>query len=286
MLSIPTSGVLQERAPLNMTIGSITNMSITSRHNYAESISLTYQSIGNYFTIPNHTWNGSALSYTTTKAYDSYTNILRYQMVTNDSSSSSSHSHAQSMIQQTRIEIQNVNDPTSITFPSTQPIEVIPLPGTDTTSSTKSVVPLHGFIVMDPDYGVDVIKVQINTTRGGILTLNPAAYPYLDFNSATYCYSSERSSSSTSNSNNNSSSSLDCIGDTKGKNMVFVASPDVLAVALNGMTYETVGSNFKDTIHITLFDGNVSIVCCSSSFAVFSFHSDLCLIYELGWTMY
>jgi len=241
---VPSHGILTSAST---STSAYSSNSITLAHTFPgknDSLVVYYQSTGSYFTTPNRTWNGTALYF----PQDEFT----FRMTTK--SNGTSISPAQSLPMFTSVNIVNVNEATGIAFHSAQPIQVTPLPGTSTSTATSAVVALSGFTITDPDHGVDLIKVHINTTTGGILTLNPRSYRFLDFNSITHCGSGIKTIAD--DDDGVPSNKMECLGDTTGTNMIFVTAPDCLALALNGMTYEnTGGKSILDTIAITIYDG-------------------------------
>jgi hypothetical protein len=110
-------------------------------------------------------------------------------------------------------------------------------------SSYQTSATITGFELFDPDQGVDLIKVSVETSIFGRVTLNPQLIKYLDFNSASFCYGE---------------TSWHCVGDGTSENrMVFVAAPSIVQSALNGLIYQCTNSGITDNITITLFDGVV-----------------------------
>lgn len=148
------------------------------------------------------------------------------------------------------VQIQNVNDPTAISYSGRNNLQIYAYAGGDESAVNYTTIHLSGFEVVDPDLFVDPVRVQINTSNGihgGVLSLNlnnvePTA---LDFNSFKYCSPSGQA--------------WRCLGDSAGdRNMIFVTSPRDLNKVINGMKYISLQANQKDEISITIFDGEVN----------------------------
>lgn len=141
------------------------------------------------------------------------------------------------------IQVTNSNDPSDIQCP-TQPHEVQAL-GTSIYSGTSNFSPLdriviRGFAIDDPDNGAGIVKVKVSANFG-LLSLNMKSIDLLDFNSATYCYEGGGSH---------------CFGSgTSDRHLVFFAEPGHAQMALDGMVYQSVASNVRDDITVTIFDG-------------------------------
>lgn len=182
-----------------------------------------------YFTFPNITCNGSTIN----RSPDAF----------NIQVSTQNKAHSKIILQ--NIIIQNVNDPTNITFSIYNESELIANSYADTTNDNKkySILELNGFHVVDPDLDLDLVHVIVNTSNNGYVALNSKYLKYLDFNSQAYC----------------KGHSWKCWGSGAGAtSQSFVTSPSNLELALNGLTYYNYGSNLIDTISITIFDGSVS----------------------------
>lgn len=141
------------------------------------------------------------------------------------------------------IRVMNVNDPTYIQCPG-QGVYVQPM-GTTVYSPTASLLQLdravlHGFDIVDPDNGADVVKVKVSAYFG-LVSLNCNNVSQLDFTSSTHCYKDNIRRCSGSGSSD--------------FNMTFVASPSHALTALNGMVYQSLASGVVDEIEVTVFDG-------------------------------
>lgn len=83
------------------------------------------------------------------------------------------------------------------------------------------------------------MKVVVSA-KFGLLSLNMNYISLLDFNSATYCYEE----------------APQCFGSgTSDRHLVFFAEPAHAQMALDGLAYQSVTSNVRDSISITIFDG-------------------------------
>lgn len=192
--------------------------------------SVRYLPNKDYFNSPTSKWNGDGVSGSGGEEFFSF------YAVANDN-----REYSNEVVQE--IQVTNSNDPSGLQCP-TQPHDVQAV-GISVYSSTANFVPLdkivvRGFSIDDPDNGVDIVKVKVSANFG-LLSLNMDYIGLLDFNSATYCYDGEASQ---------------CFGSgTSDRDMVFFAEPGHAQMALDGMVYQSVASNVRDDINITIFDG-------------------------------
>lgn len=184
----------------------------------------------NYFTTPNTTVNGDPIEL----PHDQFA-----IQISDDSMTAYSSWATQSIV------IQNINDPTTILCDASLNANLTIQKYSDS-SIQNSVLTLNNFTVVDPDLDTDRIRVSITSPNGGYISLAPDALSDIDFNSNTYCNENGRSI---------------CKGDGFSDNdMLFVCSPSGLSKALNGLTYFSTRSNVYDTINITIYDGEVSLI--------------------------
>ena len=140
------------------------------------------------------------------------------------------------------IQVINSNDSSNIHC-LTQVYEVQPF-GTNVYSDGSwfplDRVYLSGISFVDPDEGVDAVKVKLSTTFG-LLALNPDYVGSLHFKFHVFCYEGK---------------GLQCLGSGRSeRELVFVADHASAANALNGMNCQSVVSNVVDSIVISVFDG-------------------------------
>ncbi len=222
--------------------GGATNINYTTSgfHSFNGSAAhppvLWYNGGEGYFTYPSTTWNGTKLAVSQ--------ELFTYRMFSADG--------ARSTVFPQYIEIQNENDPTDIYYDCRKPctanefgqFEVNTLNHLPSDDEISSFVVLDGFVLLDPDRDVDLIRVDVASQNGGLLTLNTNYLSAVDFSSYTYCYQSRYWS---------------CLGDGSTSNRaVFVGTPWAVGAVLNGMRYESANPGVNDNITITLYDGEVS----------------------------
>ncbi len=192
--------------------------------------SVTYRPDKDYFNSPTSKWNGDVVS----EAGDE--EFFRYFAVANDNGE-----YSNEVVQE--IKVINSNDPSILQCPSQpQHVEAV---GISLYSGRAAFVSLdriviRGFSIVDPDNGVDIVKVKVSTFFG-LLSLNSDHVSLLDFNSAAYCYEGKTSQ---------------CFGSgTSDRELVFFAEPRHAKMALDGMVYQSVASDVRDDINVTIFDG-------------------------------
>ena len=192
--------------------------------------SVIYLPKKDFFNWPTSKWNGEGASGSGGSEYFSF------YAVANDN-----REYSNEVVQE--IQVTNSNDPSGLWCPA-QPHNVQAV-GISIYSSSTSFVPLdriviRGFLVDDPDNGVDMVKVEVSTLFG-LLSLNLDHLGLLDFNSAAYCHNGETSL---------------CFGSgASDRDLVFFAEPRHARMALDGMVYQSVVSNVRDEINVTIFDG-------------------------------
>lgn len=183
-----------------------------------------------YFNWPTSKWNGEGVSESGGAEYFSYFAVA-----------SDNREYSNEVVQE--IQVTNSNDPSSLWCPTQQ--QNVRALGISVYSSSTSFIPLdriviRGFSIVDPDNGVDIVKVKVSTLFG-LLSLNLDHIGLLDFNSAKYCYEGGISQ---------------CFGSgTSDRDLVFIAEPRHAQMALDGMVYQSVVSSVRDQINITILDG-------------------------------
>ena len=202
---------------------------IISSGMYSNGLMVKYIGNNYYFNYPTTNWNGTIIH-----AGDE---SFQYYVQSDDGEVSK--------IVKKFITVQNVNDPTNITFvPPKGWVGIVYAIGASTSSQYPTSIKFSGFSLIDRDLGVDVIKAEISSAMNGRLSINPNSLKQLDFNSDKYCFGSKV---------------WQCQGDgISNSNMIFVAAPSVIESAINGMTYQSLTQNVVDNVTITLYDGAVS----------------------------
>lgn len=192
--------------------------------------SVTYAPAKDYFNWPTSKWNGEWVS------GEGGTEYFSFFAVAHDTGE-----YSNEVVQE--IQVTNSNDPSGLWCPTqSHSVQAV---GIGVYSSSTSFVPLDrvvvlGVSIVDPDNGVDIVKVKVSTLFG-LLSLNLDHIDLLDFNSANYCYEGETSQ---------------CFGSgTSDRDMVFFSEPRHAQTALDGMVYQSVASNVRDEVNITIFDG-------------------------------
>lgn len=192
--------------------------------------SVKYLPKKDYFNWPTSKWNGERVSIGGGAEYFSFFAVANDNM-----------EYSNEVVQE--IQVTNSNDASGLWCPTQ--LHNVQAVGISVYSSGTSFVPLdriviRGISIFDPDNGVDVVKVTVSTLFG-LLSLNIDHIGLLDFNSATYCYEGETSQ---------------CFGSgTSDRDLTFIAEPRHAQMALDGMAYQSVVSDVKDDINITIFDG-------------------------------
>ena len=192
-------------------------------------LSLRYLPQKDFFNSPTQKWNGDAIRDNPQAEQFSFYALVR-----------DTGEYSNVAVQD--IQVINSNDPIEVHCPA-QAYEVQPF-GTNVYSDGSwfplDRVYLSGISFVDPDEGVDVVKVKVSTTFG-LLTLNSDYVGSLHFNSHAFCYEGK---------------DLQCLGSgSSERELVFVADHINAANALNGMRYQSVASNVVDSVVITVFDG-------------------------------
>jgi hypothetical protein len=165
------------------------------------------------------------------------------------------------------IEIQNVNDPTFISFTplskksrsshnnndegsfssishSFTTFQSIQQQDYTVYDNIYSGITIEGFELIDYDNGVSPVRIRLNTTDG-ILLLNQNAVSLLDFHSNAYCM------------NHKNTWRCQGSGEEAKSTLIFVGTPKAIEKALNGMTFHsTLGSEeIHQNISVTIYDG-------------------------------
>lgn len=191
---------------------------------------LAYRPDRNYFNSPTCKWSGDAVDEIPGAEYFSF-----YAVSTNTGQYSNEE------VQEIRVI--NSNDPSDVQCPQ-EPHHVEAIGAS--AYANDAFVPLDtvvigGILMVDPDKGVDVVKVKVSASFG-LISLNEDYISLLDFNSIAYCYERDV---------------LQCLGSgTSDRVLVFVAEPRHAQMALNGMVYQSVMSDVTDVINITVLDGS------------------------------
>jgi hypothetical protein len=226
---------------------------------YDSGLRLSYTPPKDFFTYPNKTWAVPS-SGTQEDLHIPEVNFTVQMLATSLSYLHINETHdniAYSSPFTSSIEIQNVNDPTFISFTpfakkskSSQSnneegtFSSIQQQDYTTDDLIYSGVTIEGFQLIDHDNGVNPVRIRLNTTNGKIL-LNQNAVSLLDFSSNAYCKYNKNTWRCHGN------------GEEANRNLIFVGTPKAIEKALNGMTfYSTIyGEEIHQNISITIYDG-------------------------------
>ena len=118
-------------------------------------------------------------------------------------------------------------------------------------SASTYIVLNNAFKLTDRDKNTDLIRARVvSASTDGLITLNPEHLGGVDFNSDTYCRSSEK---------------WTCRGDGyNDKVMDFLGTPANISRVLNGLQYLSLFPDHTDWVNVTLYDG-ASGDCLSAS---------------------
>lgn len=200
---------------------------------YSVGANISYIGNEDFFSIPSTAWDGSAISVS-----DHFTFRVR------------ASDGAYSLTTQQFVAVKNRHDAVEISFAvdsdvwtngniEVYAISPIPDEGDDSEPTTHAII--SGFSVTDYDHGADLVKAHISSSANGKLTLNPYYIDGLDFNSATYCYSSMN---------------WQCRGSGYyNSEMIFLGTPVDVQNALNGLRYENAEPYVTDNITVLLHSG-------------------------------
>lgn len=202
--SSPNVGILYEsqNGVMVQLDDNCTTVASLNASTYETGLTVWYQGNEGFFTTPRVTWNGDALLFnasslvisdTASGELEPATQSFSYSFTT---SSTSGLPTVVSLAVVQEISIVNVNDPTTISFTyesrwlSQGSISVYPLGYvSDGSRDVTSIATINGFQLIDPDLGVDPIKVEISTI-GGKLYLNEEFLQEVDFSTLKMCYGS------------------------------------------------------------------------------------------------
>lgn len=202
-----------------------------------DATTMLHQPDDSFFNFPNTTWDGVPLVQLGSEA-------VYFSLYTADS--------AQSVYTGQSIEVQNVNDPTALSFnypPASDKrmrngiFTIYAAEGATAATEQYFTLVIDTIDIFDPDRGVDPVLVRILTTNAGSLSLNRTALRMfgdrVQFNSLL-CNASNGT----------------CSGDGLDDNKIgFISTPDIAHSLLRGMTYTNLRPNLMDNITITIFDG-------------------------------
>lgn len=253
---------------------------------YHEGIPLLYKPTDPYFfTFPERDWTGQHLN---NPDFDTFTTLL----VRSANYTAKEASLPISRMQQHRIIIKNVNDPTTIYYPqasasSTSEYNERTIAATIYAfgSNTQCDYTLSQFVLTnvslyDPDRGVDLIRVVVQTLQGGSIQLNHTAVKIgfdssvrsLFFAQTPYCQTP-----ATFGTDNNNSNVWSCTGDLfqSKSRFSFVSTVSTAQSLLNGAIYRSTKANIQESIRITVYDGVVSSLLFYCSIVHFNPHTKI-----------
>jgi hypothetical protein len=213
-----------------------------------------------YFNLPTTDQQGRSLNNEPT---DNFTTVWALN-VTREGLDSTGTGVAQQQLH--RIYIRNVNDPTAILYPRTVDMKNVKIYAFG--SNTKDDRALSEFVLRnltltDPDREVDLVRVVVQTFRGGILQLNNTIPIGIGFSQSLFFFESPycRRQSNAINSTRTNNDEWYCVGDyfRPQSKFSFVSTVSAAESVLNGAIYRSVTPNIQDTIRISIFDGVVSV---------------------------
>jgi len=205
-----------------------------SSYPYETGVTVHYISDAGFFTQPNRTWNGSAIS---PKGEVEEQEEFDFRVVACESGLANASSALPSSLPvRQQLGVQNENAATTLSlstssysiYATTNLNDVTPL------GANPTQVVLEGISILDPDMGVDPVLVKISCTSGS-LRLNEKYVALADFTSSRYC-------------------PTNCLKRTS-KLLWFVTTPRALELLLNGLTYSTTVASIVDQIEISIYDG-------------------------------
>jgi hypothetical protein len=226
---IPSHGVLVDPSTMNaLRVGD--SLSTRSSYPYTGGVEIIYRPHPTYFNAPTTTWNGSTLN-------DTDLDFFSYHVRVGDANTLRSADTVEELF------VTNVNNRTSLRCP-TQLYTVSAIgtlaSGNETALDLLDRVYIAGFGVDDVDRQVDLIRATVSANYG-FVSLNQNFLSGLDFNSATFCLGDAE---------------WRCSGSgTSDDFMTFVGTPADIAVALEGMRYQSYAADVDDVILVQLYDG-------------------------------
>ena len=144
------------------------------------------------------------------------------------------------------VTVQNVNDPTEISYIYSRRHEipeytVYPSGNVNTVKFPTTIAIDECCELLDLDQNIDVVKVEISTLSGGLITINDEA-SNLDFTSEHYCRSRHVA--------------WECVGDGyDDEHLVFVGKPMDVEAAISNLKFSSPHENVMDLVKITIYDG-------------------------------
>ena len=101
-------------------------------------------------------------------------------------------------------------------------------------------MPLAGIRLVDPDMDINLVRVLLRTSNGGLLSSAQASLA--DFNSWDFCYAQL---------------AWQCQGDgSEDQEMGFIASPSEAQLLLASLEYSNPKGSLEDVVNVTVFDGS------------------------------
>ena len=200
------------------------------------SVDLEYTPPMLYFNSPSKTWDGTLIAQT---FQPSLIVFLR------DAKQSSNQSPPAAI----QLVVKNLVSPVVMIAPN-RTFHVVPFGD----HSRTDRVSIQGFDIIDPDYGLSPIVVEIRATNGGKVSLNPLHVTQVQFNSQSFCRIGVRDSR------------WQCSGTGDSDQfMRFVGSVTAVKQALNGMVYRNIGAMSRETVFVRVFRGSYKSSDASSS---------------------
>lgn len=223
--SVPLHGSLFDPAdPLRTPLAAGDTLSSCFK-NYSARVDIGYNASSHFFTWPSSDWHGISLA-----APFGACDTFKWGLYAEEDGSLSE------VISQ-NVSVLNRNSATTVQYNDDGGgITVRPIAYWGDNSAS-----LTGFLLQDPDFDADLVRVKLESQAGARLTLHRDYIDQVDFNSATYCYSNLR---------------WQCKGSGYTEDeMSFVGTPSKVALALSSVTYESSKADTKDTVTLTIYDG-------------------------------
>ena len=226
----PSDGtLLYANATISGSDVMIAEMGGVAEDDGAYTLSMNYVGETHSFNLPTTTWNGSDLS--------SVQSDVAFDFFLADNKTSVVRSPALTQ----HVYIRNVNDQPTLTVPSgTFQVDAV-----SANKDNSDVLFISGIDVEDDlDLDVDLVRVHVETSRGGKVSLDDDFVDDVDFNSASFCRLAD------------SDGRWGCQGSgSSDEDMNFVGTPEAVRKALATIKYQNVNPNVIDTITITVYDG-------------------------------
>lgn len=200
-------------------------------------LNITYIPPENFFTIPKLSWNNKIVG------NDSLS--FQYYLTKKDPSGTNNFINGKTK----NFDVININNPTKLSYlKPNQKLSVKTVDSSIEAMPSDRILLIDSFLLIDPDYGIDPIKVKITTSGDSYFRLNSTGFESdiitgysTDYTSLQYCFNTQEI----------------CINklDKFNNNLVFVGASSAVNSILNTMEFISISSKNSDHINITIFDG-------------------------------